>query len=288
MAHARDLLRLARPLDWLKGFFVLMPLPFAVASGAHLDPLPFALGLLGFSLLSSAVYVFNDLRDVEFDRMHPEKRERPLAAGRVTPRLAGLECTLLLSLGLALVTASARLAALEIALVYLGLNALYSMGGKHVPMLDVFLLAAGFVLRVLLGCALIGASPSNWLLLCSSALALLLALAKRRADLVQGLGPGHRPSLEGYSQEFLDQAITVMAAMAILAYALYAMDSQVLRPGREFAGVPLVIFGVLEVLRVARIEAPRGFQMHHFIRSPTLGLCVVGWLLATLWSLGTL
>ncbi|NRA10082.1 MAG: UbiA family prenyltransferase [Myxococcales bacterium] len=288
MAHARDLLRLARPLDWLKGFFVLMPLPFAVASGAHLDPLPFALGLLGFSLLSSAVYVFNDLRDVEFDRMHPEKRERPLAARRVAPRLAGLECALLLGLGLALVTASARLAALEIALVYLSLNALYSMGGKHVPMLDVFLLAAGFVLRVLLGCALIGASPSNWLLLCSSALALLLALAKRRADLVQGLGPGHRPSLEGYSQEFLDQAMAVMAAMAILAYALYAMDSQVLRPGREFAGVPLVTFGVLEVLRVARVEAPRGFQMSRFLRSPALGLCVVGWLLATLWSLGTL
>ena len=288
MARLRALVRLARLSDWLKGVFIVMPVPFAVASGARLEVLPFTMGFIGFSLLSSAVYVFNDLRDLERDRMHPEKRKRPLAAGLVQPGVAVLECVLLVGLGLAFVRASSHPLALQLAILYLGLNALYSMGGKNVPMLDVFLLAMGFVLRVLFGCALVAALPSNWLLLCSSALALLLALAKRRADLLQGLGPRHRPSLRGYSLEFLDQAMTVMAAMGIVSYALYAMDSQVLWPGREFAGLPLVIFGVLELLRLGHVGGSVEFKPRHFLRSPALGVCGVGWLIATLWSLGIL
>src|SRR4029077_15652324 len=112
--------------------------------------------------------------------------------------------------------------------LYLVVNVSYSLGLKHVALLDVFLLASYYLLRALLGCALLKVQASNWLLLCSYGLALFLALVKRRADLVARMGPHHRPALEGYNESFLDQAIGIAAAMTIISYALYSMEAAVL------------------------------------------------------------
>ena len=176
-----DLIELSRLRHWVKHVFIFMPLPFAVADGADIDPLAFALGLLAFCLSSSAVYAINDAQDAERDRLHPDKRSRPVADGRVSPALAYAWAALLLTAAAALGWSTGHPGALLVLAAYVAFNLAYSLGAKHVPLLDVFLLASFFVLRVTFGCVLVDVFPSNWLLLCSSALALFLALAKRRA-----------------------------------------------------------------------------------------------------------
>jgi 4-hydroxybenzoate polyprenyltransferase len=279
-----DLLRLSRPLHWVKNGFVLMPLPFALAAGARVEPLSFALGLLGFCLANSAVYAFNDAEDAERDRLHPDKANRPVASGRVSVAGARAFSGLLLLGSFGLMWASGRPDALLVTGAYVGLNLAYNLGGKHVPLLDVFLLASFYVLRVTLGCVLLDVVPSNWLLLCTSTLALFLSLAKRRADIVMGLEPEHRPVLDGYTRAFLDQAMGISAATTLIAYALYCLDAQVLLPGREFASLPLVVFVVLEYLRMAQVKDEGGSPVELVLRSPLLILCALGWLVAIYWS----
>ena len=289
---AADLVRLARPRHWIKNVFILMPLPHALASGGELRPGELVSGLLSFCLASSAVYVFNDLRDREADREHPTKSQRPLASGRVSPGTAvGFWLALLVgAFALLLPASSLEASGLEapgIVGTYVALNLLYSMGARAVPLLDVFLLSSGYVLRVLFGCALVGVVASNWLLLCTSTLALFMALAKRRGDVVAGLDGSHRPSLGGYDRAFLDQAIGVTSAMAVMSYALYCMEAEVLAPGREFASLPFVVFGVLEYLRMVHVHGEGGSPVDLVLRSRVLLLCGVGWVVTTFWSLGT-
>lgn len=280
----KDLIELFRPKHWIKNVFVFMPLPFALASGAHFDVRRFLLGLLGFCLASSAVYAMNDALDAERDRRHPKKRHRPVASGRVSVTAALSWSAALAVLGAGLAYLSGSRLALVILLVYAGLNVYYCLHGKNVPLLDVCLLSSGFVLRVLLGCALVDVQPSNWLLLCSSALALFLALAKRWGDLVKGVAAEHRPSLAGYNREFLHQAMGIMTAMTLISYALYCMEATVLVPGREFASLPFVVFGVLEYLRVVHVREEGASPVDSLLSSPALILCGLGWMAATVWS----
>ena len=279
------LIELSRPKHWSKNVFVFMPVPFALASGAALDPRAFLLVLLGFCCANSAVYAFNDARDAERDKLHETKQHRPVASGRVPVRVAYAWAAVLVGFGAVLMQlAGAPPGAFAVFGTYLGINLAYSLGAKHVPLLDVFLLSSGFLLRVLLGCALLRVHPSNWMLLCSYALALFIALAKRRGDVIKGLDGSHRPSLAGYNQAFLDQAMGISAALTILGYALYCMEAVVLRPGREFAALPFVVFGVFDYLRLAHVKGVGAAPEDVVMRSPGLLLTGLGWLLATLWS----
>jgi len=277
-----DWLRLARPAHWLKSGFILLPVPFAVADGAHVDGVPLALGVAGFSLLASAVYVLNDLADAARDRLHPVKRDRPLAARRVGRGGAAVYAALLAAAGLGLCAAAAPP---WLPLAYLAAATLYSAGAKHVALLDVFLIATGFVFRVLWGCRLVAAPPSDWLLVCTSALALLLALAKRNADLAAGLDEAHRPSLAGYDPAFLRQAMGVAAGVVLLGYSLYAMNSGAFRRGRELASVPFVVFAVLDYLRLAQVHGAGASPFDAVRRAPRLAFVFLGWLAAVAWSL---
>ena len=281
----RAYVELARPRHWIKNVFVLMPVPFALAAGARLDATALALGLVGFSLAASAVYAFNDAGDAELDRHHPRKRGRPVASGRVSVRAARIESVLLLLAALALLTLAGRPLALAIAALYVGIQLLYSWRGRQVPLLDVFLLASGFVLRVLLGCALLGVAASSWLLLCTSSLALLVAFCRRQADLDLGVDGSHRPSLSGYDSRCLDQATGASAAMTLVAYALYCKEAEILIPGREFATLPFVVFAVLEYLRRAHIKGQGDSPVDLVLSSPTMLICGVGWAAAAAWSL---
>ena len=176
--------------------------------------------------------------------------------------------------------------ALVILALYVGLNVAYSLGAKHVPLLDVCLISSGFVLRVVLGCVLVDVAPSSWLLLCSSALALLLALGKRRGELVKGSSASQRPALEGYSRGYLDQAMGIVAGITIFGYALYCIETQLLIHGREFAALPFAVFGVLEYLRLVQVRGEGEYPFELLLRSPGLLVAGAGWALATLWSVG--
>jgi len=279
-----DYIEVSRPKDWVKNVFVFLPIPFSLADGATLDPRVFALGFVGLCLATSSVYVFNDVRDAKRDRVHEKKRYRPVASGRISPLRAYIWAAVLAIAGL-LLAAQSTPRALAIIAVYMGVNLVYSLGAKTVALLDVFLLASGFVLRVLLGGALVGVPPSHPMLLCSYALALFLALAKRRADVLAGLDGTHRPSLLGYNQAFLDQAMTITAALAIVGYALYSMESSVLMAGRKFASLPFVMFGVLNYLRVVHVRQKGASPVDVLLSSPALWITGIGWLGAVLWSL---
>ncbi|QGJ71490.1 Decaprenyl-phosphate phosphoribosyltransferase [Planctomycetales bacterium 10988] len=287
----RSMIKLARPLDWVKSLFILAPVPFALADrsvDAHFEPLVFLAGLFGFCFLSSSIYILNDIWDAEADRLHPKKRFRPIASGRVPVWLASIESLLLVSTAMALFsycTLHGRLVVLILGLIYLLTNCLYCLGAKHLTLLDVFLISSGFVIRVLVGCALVAVTPSEWLLFCSGTLALFLAFAKRRADLVAGMDAQHRPSLAGYSVSFLDQALAISAGIALLSYALYSREAEVFAEGRKLATIPFAAYAVLDYLRLAQVEGTGGSPIDVLKRSIGLQVCCVGWVLTVLWSL---
>ena len=282
----RELVRLARPRDWSKSVFVLLPVPFAWRAGAVISLRDLALGVLAFCATSSAVYVMNDLRDVEADRAHPLKRARPIASGAVAPNVALPFGLVLFALGFALARTTGHPRVAIYLAIYVVTNAIYSFGGKQVPILDVFLLASGFVLRVLTGCALVDAPPSNWLLTCSLWVALFLGFAKRRADFARGKGAEEQPARIGYSARFLDQAMGIAAAVTLMSYALYSQEAKVFVHGRELAGMPFVAFGLLHYLRLAHMDLVRVSPVEMAWHSRAIQLCSLGWLAATGWSLG--
>jgi 4-hydroxybenzoate polyprenyltransferase len=283
------LLVLSRPWHWVKNIFVLMPLPFAVKTHAGLQFMPFAIGFTGFCLLNSAVYALNDVADAEADRLHSRKKDRPVASGDVSGTLALIWGMLLLAAGMTLGWLADRPSALVIMFLYIGLNVAYSLGAKHVTLLDVFLISAGFVLRILLGCYLVNVNPSAWLLLCSSSLALFLGCAKRRADLAAGLRPEHRPSLAGYDVSFLNQVLGITATVTLMAYCLYSLESPVFnkeQPVRQLASVPFVAYGILHYLRIALIQGAGASPVAMFYTSRTLQICGLCWFAAVTWSMG--
>ncbi len=242
-----------RPRQWVKNGVVLAALVFA-RQGDRLGSLLRALAAMAlFSLLASAVYLFNDLLDRERDRVHPKKRFRPIAAGTLSPAVAGAAAVVLAagSVGLSFWLAP-RFGV--VALAYLILQIVYSLWLKHLVLLDVFAIAAGFVLRVVAGAVVIAVPISNWLYLCTLLLALFLSCAKRRAEIV-ALGDaeaaGHRRSLAHYSLPLLDQLIGILAACTILAYALYTLSSETQAKFGTDAlkyTIPFVIFGLFRYL----------------------------------------
>jgi 4-hydroxybenzoate polyprenyltransferase len=246
----------------------------------------FAAGLAGFCLLNSAVYAFNDIFDAEADRRNPSKRNRPVASGSVSVRAAGALSGLLLVAGLLVCGRFGGGATLLLSGIYLGVNVAYTLGAKHVPLVDVFLLASGFLIRILIGCALVSATPSSWLLSCSTALALFLSFAKRRAELIAIEGVEHRPALAGYTLQFLDQAMAICAGITLLSYAIYSQEAAVFVAGRELVGMPFVAFAILNYLRLAYTEGAGQSPVDVTLHSAALQLCAIGWAIATTWSLG--
>lgn len=241
-----------RPRQWTKNVFVLAPLVFSqsLTDGRSLGRALTAFA--AFCLAASAVYLFNDLRDREEDRRHPLKRLRPIASGRVPAAAAATAAGVLAAGGLA-AAASLGSTLLAILAVYLGLNALYSLGLKTVAILDVLVLALGFVLRVLAGGEAIDVSVSAWLLLCTIFVSLLLVVAKRRHELIL-LADGasdQRRVLDHYSPLLLDQMINVVTAGSVLAYALYSISPETVErfhTGRLVYTIPFVLFGIFRFL----------------------------------------
>ena len=237
-AMRRPLLKLLRPKQWIKNAFVLAPLVFA---GAFMQPAMVgravvALGL--FCLASSLVYILNDLCDLEKDRRHPKKRlSRPLAAGAVTP---GQAKVVMAAIG-AVLLAGFAFSPLTMAVIgaYLAVNVAYSFRLKHVPVVDLFCVASGFVLRVAAGALALSVPLSSWMLVTTLCLALYLATVKRRQELATS-GSSGRLVLERYTVSLLNRYAEMAAMGAIVFYAMFTMT---VRPALAFT-VPIVLFGL--------------------------------------------
>ena len=241
-----------RPRQWTKNVFVLAPLVFSQSLSDPGALARAALAFVAFCMAASAVYLFNDLRDREEDRRHPLKKLRAIASGRVQPATAGTAAAVLAAGALAC-GASLGASVAAIVAVYLTLNALYSWGLKAVAILDVLVLSLGFVLRVLGGGEAIGVAVSAWLLLCTIFVSLLLAVAKRRHELIL-LADGasdQRRVLDHYSPLLLDQMINVVTAGSVLAYALYSISPETVERFQTrylVYTIPFVLFGIFRFL----------------------------------------
>lgn len=232
------LVRLLRPREWIKNGFVLAP---AIFSGQFLHPSAGgrAVGaVLLFSIAASAAYIVNDLVDIEWDRVHPRKRNtRPLASGEITVRTALiLLAALYATLGAGMLLLPAIAAPL---LAYVALNLAYSWRLKHVPIIDLFVVASGFVLRLYVGARAIAVPLSSWMMITTLALALYLAATKRLQELKAG-GPDARPVLAHYSVTLLERYAEAAASSAIAFYGLFVIT---VRPALAVT-IPVVLFGL--------------------------------------------
>ena len=283
----RDLIRCLRPAQWAKNLFVLAPLVFAqgLLEGDRL-----LRGVVAFAIFcaaSSTVYLFNDLRDREADRQHPLKRHRPLAAGTLPVWVAVAAMAVLL-----VVTAAGGAwlgaAFLVVVALYLLLNLAYTLGLKRVVILDVMIIAVGFVLRVLAGGAAVGVEVSRWLLLCTIFLALFLAFSKRRheIELLREKAAGQRRVLDHYSPAFLDQMINVVTASAVVSYALYAVapeTTQRFHTEDLVYTIPLVLFGIFRYLYLVYQRPGEDSPTEAILHDPPFLINLLLWGLAVVW-----
>ncbi len=250
MFSFRALVAALRPHQWTKNLIVFAPL----ALSKHLfeaDAFFRSVAAFGlFCALSGTVYLINDLADLERDRLHPKKRLRPLASGALS---MGAACASAVVLGAVSLVLSAFLGQgfLAAALAYVGLNLLYSFWLKRVVILDVIAISLGFVLRAVAGALAISVQFSDWLLVCTLLLALFLALAKRRHELVTLDGTDHRETLAEYSPYLLDQMIAVVTASCLMAYAFYTLAPETVekyRTDRLSWTIPFVLYGIFRYL----------------------------------------
>ena len=281
------LLKSLRPVQWVKNVFVLAPIVFAERLA---DPALLGSAILAFAtfcLAASCIYLVNDLGDREDDRLHPLKRHRPIAAGKLPVPAAWTAAAVLaaVTLGVSLYLGTGFLIILA---VYLAVNVAYSRGLKRVVILDVMVVSAGYVFRVMAGAAAIKVEVSPWLLLCTVFLALLLILSKRRHELLLLAGDAgeHRAVLHHYSATFLDQMINVVTASSVVCFALYAMDEDtVARFGsdRLIYTLPLVIFGIFRYLYLIYQKQERRNPTEALMRDVPFVVNIFLWVLAVLW-----
>jgi 4-hydroxybenzoate polyprenyltransferase len=231
-----------RPRQWSKNLLLFAGLVFAAKLGDAIRWLEAATAFVAYCAASSAAYLVNDVRDAGYDRSHPLKRLRPIARGELSPRAAFSLAAALSLVAFALV-AALGITSVGFLAAFLALQGAYSLGLKHVVLLDVFAIAALFVLRSAAGAAAVDVRISPWLLLVTALLALFLALAKRRSELV--LPGSSRPVLDGYSLALVDQLIAVTVACTIAAYAIYTFTAH---SPALMATIPFVVFGLFRYL----------------------------------------
>lgn len=280
------LLKLLRPHQWIKNLFCFAGVVF----GGHLaepDAYLKALGVFAcFCAVSSATYIFNDIRDRELDRQHPKKQKRPIASGQVSVPVASFACGLMLFVGLAggyVLGRESSASVLICLLIYLLINYAYCVDLKHRAIIDVNCIASGFVLRMLSGIYLLGDMPTVWIVLCTFSLALLLALAKRRGELAalkRGTGEEQRPVLWSYTLPFLDSLINSAATFSVVAYSLFTVLS-----GKNQAlclTVPIVYYGIMRYKFLTMVKGRTEEPEKVMLSDKGMLFSLVCWLIAYL------
>ena len=277
-------LKLIRVKDWAKNMFLFIPLFFS-AQLFNLEKIELLiLGFFSFSFIASAIYIINDYRDIEDDRKHPEKSKRPLAAGKVSKSNAIIICAILIILGFVLsYFANPKLKFTFVLGIYFVLNLGYSIGLKSIPILDIFIIAAGFVLRVKAGSVISGIEVSEWLNIMVFLLALFMATAKRRDDILLKISSGMdmRKSVKGYNLEYLSTIMSLICAVIIVAYLMYTMSPEVIkRMGtyRLYYTCIFVILGVLRYLQIVFVKAESGSPTNILYKDRFIQITLLLWI----------
>jgi len=282
--RAAALLALARPHQWVKNGLVLAALLFSQRLFIMRDALLASVAFIAFCALSSFTYVLNDISDREADRLHPEKRNRPLACGDLSvPEAMGFGA-ILAAIAFMLSIALGR-AFLGIAALYIGLQFTYSLWAKQFVIVDVIAVSMGFVLRAFAGGVAIDAEVSPWLVFITFVLALLLVLGRRRHELI-AMGNGaaaHRGALSEYSIRLIDQMVAIVAGATLVGYMIYTASAEVeakLGTRHLYLTVPFVAFGILRYLYLIDERNEGGDPARMLTRDKPLLLAVILWVAA--------
>jgi 4-hydroxybenzoate polyprenyltransferase len=265
-----------RPRQWTKNLLLFAGIVFAAKIGDASRWGEAVAAFAAYCAASSASYLVNDVRDAPHDRAHPVKRTRPIARGELSPRLAEAIAALLLFSAVLLI-APLGLASILFLCTFFALQAAYTLALKHVVLVDVMTIGGLFVVRAAAGAAAVNVRISPWLLLCTALLALFLALAKRRGELVlvgAEATPG-RPVLEGYSLALVDQLVTVVASSTVISYCLYtftARDSKAM-----MITIPFVIFGVFRYLLLMHRRDLGEEPEEILLQDVPILACIAGW-----------
>lgn len=284
----KDIILLLRPLQWVKNLFVFAPLFF---SNNLLEPYYFEQTLwvfLAFCCVSSSIYCFNDIHDVESDRQHPRKCKRPIAAGKISIRTGYAVMILTLAGALALSMGAQRgndTVVYALLIAYWLMNIAYCMRLKQYAILDVAIIAVGFVMRVLIGGFATDIFVSGWLVMMTFLLALFLAFAKRKDDyrIYEQTGTMPRKSMEGYNAQFIDLSVTIVGTITIVCYIIYTMsDSVIERFGSPYLYLTnvWVLAGLLRYLQNMLVYQRSGSPTKVLVKDRFIQVCIAGWLLS--------
>ena len=281
-----DLLRLMRPHQWVKNSFVLTGLLFGHAWHDPALVTKVIIAFVAFCLTSSTIYIINDIVDIEQDKHHPTKRNRPLPSGKLTIPTAAIFAVLLGATAFTLAYFASPIVVL-ILLIYAVMNIAYSLKLKHVVILDVFIIATGFMLRILAGTLGLGIPPSQWLLLCGLMVTLFLGFSKRRAEIIalSDDKSAHRKVLEQYSAVLLDKIIVITGAGLIMSYSLYTMNPETIRihgTANLIYTVPFVIYGVFRYIFLLHHQSSGGDPSKDLVRDPHMLIVLLAWLVSTI------
>jgi len=284
MTDLKPYILLFRPHQYVKNIFVFAPFLFTFEYSAEAFYHSVTAFIL-FCMVVSGIYVFNDFMDIEEDKQHPVKKNRPLASGVINKRIAGIlilvpaGCSLMISF-----TINSSL--FVVLLIYVVLNIAYSIKLKHIVLVDIFIISTGFVLRVFAGGAVIDVTPSAWIIIMTFLLALFLAIAKRRDDiLLASKGLETRKNIDGYNLELVNASMVVMAAVIIVSYILYTVSPEVtarMHSGHLYLTAVFVILGIMRYMQLTFVEEKSGSPTRVVLTDRFIQLTLSAWLMSFL------
>ncbi|VAW41154.1 hypothetical protein MNBD_GAMMA01-396 [hydrothermal vent metagenome] len=284
-----DFLKLMRLHQLIKNLFIFMPL-FFVGSFFDIKLLAYAFfAFVAFSLVTSSVYIFNDLQDIADDRLHPKKKYRPLAAGLISTK-NGIIGMLLLFIAAVVFMGLTSVLALQFMLAYVGMNIAYSLYLKRIAIVDICIIAVGFVLRLYVGSSATNIPLSKWIVAMTFLLALFIALAKRRDDVMIYLQTGKqmRASTGGYNLKFLDWTLVIIAVVTVVVYFLYTVSPEVtgrLQVNYLYFSTVFVIIGLVRYLKITLIDQNSGAPVAIVLADKFMQLTIIAWLGFFTWVL---
>ncbi len=282
-------LKLLRPHQYIKNLFIFLPLFFALEI-TNIDLLLRAfVAFIAFSFTASAIYILNDYFDIEEDKKHPKKKYRPLASGEISKIEAVVIMMILFIFGIGIMSL-VSFKALMVLLFYVFLNIGYSYYLKHVPIIDVSIIAIGFVLRLFVGAFVANVNLSMWIVLMTFLLALFLALAKRRDDVLifNRTGKKMRKVIDGYNIDFLNIAMAIMASVVIVAYIMYSTSKEIIEKFHNdylYISSIFVILGILRYLQISFVYEDSGSPTKIVLKDRFIQLVILGWIMYFIWSL---
>jgi 4-hydroxybenzoate polyprenyltransferase len=283
MAYIKQLIISLRPHQWTKNLLLFAALIFG---GKLQDIHLLSLSILAFfiySFISGSIYTINDITDKDKDKQHPEKKNRPIASGKLPVKIAWPAAIILLALGLSL-SFYLNKAFGYVILLYVALTISYSVKLKQIAIIEIIIVAIGFVLRAIAGAEIIEVTISDWLLVCTFFLALFLVIGKRRYELVilEESAEKHRKILEDYNPKMLDQMVAVVSSATIVSYALYTLDAETIarfQTGNLIYTIPFVTLGLFQYFYLIYKKKLGGSPEKLLIKDPIIAASAIGWIL---------